>query len=138
MSEVKIETGKLHLAKSKKIKIECPDGVSWKTKIYLDGKDLFEMLPGVCGIEFEDFVGGVIKLKIHLVGQPTEFIGKAKIIEIFGKENYTLVERGYVEELKKKIKEIKKEKDELKFQIELEKFKKENLKSYKTEVNNNG
>lgn len=109
MSEVKIEAGKLHSAKSKKLRIECPDGISWKTKVYLDGKDLLEMLPGICGIEFEDFVDNVVKIKIHLTAQPIEFIGKAKIIEIFGKENYTLVERGYIEGLKKKIEEIRKE-----------------------------
>lgn len=113
MSKVKIKAGGLHLAKSKKVKIECPDGVSWKTKIYLDGKDLLKMLPGIRGIEFKDFVDGVIELRLHLVGQPTEFIGRARVIEIFGEENYRLVDRDYIEELKKRIEGLKKENQEL-------------------------
>jgi len=48
-----------------------------------------------------------------LTGQPTEFIGKAKVIEIFGEENYCLVDREYVEKLKGKIVELRKENQKL-------------------------
>jgi len=104
MSEVKIKYEAPVYAKNKKIRIKCPDGRSWNTKIYLNGEDLLKMLPGIRGIEFEDFVDDVIKLKLHLVAPPTEFVGEAKIIEIFGEKNYCLVDAGYIDELKAKIK----------------------------------
>ena len=114
MSKLQIKHERPVLSKAKKIKIECPEGKSWDTKVYLDGKDLLKILPGIHGIEFTDFVSdGLIELKLHLTGLPVEFNGKAKIIEIFGEESYCLIDRSYIEELKGKIKELRKENQEL-------------------------
>ena len=92
---------------SKKIKIEC-EGVGHSTKISVDGKDLLKEIPGIYGIELSIFVDNVVELKLYQHAPPVLFEGKAKIIKIFGKENYCLVDPQYFEELKKEIERVKK------------------------------
>ena len=87
----------------KKIKIEC-GGAGWGTKISVDGKDLLKEVPGIYGIEFGIFVDGVTELKLHQRATPVEFNGKVKLIKVFGKESYCLVDPQYMEELKADLK----------------------------------
>ena len=91
---------------SKKIKIEC-GGVGWGTKISVDGKDLLKEVPGIYGVELGIFVDGVTELKLHQRATPIEFNGKVKLIEIFGQENYCLIDRKYIQDLKKQIEELR-------------------------------
>lgn len=92
---------------SKKIKIEC-EGVGHSAKISVDGKDLLKEVPGIYGIELSIFVDNVVELKLYQHAPPVLFEGKAKIIKIFGKENYCLVDPQHFEELKKLIEKVKK------------------------------
>ena len=102
----------LEEAMSKQIRVEC-GGAGFGTKIYLDDEDLLKKITGIYGVKFQIFVDGVTELKLYQRGKPFKFTGKAKVLEIFGEENYCLVDREYVEELKGKIKELKKENQEL-------------------------
>lgn len=97
---------------SKQIRVEC-GGAGWGTKIYLDDEDLLEKITGIYGVKFQVFVNGVTELKLYQRGKPFKFTGKVKVLEVFGEENYCLVDRKYVEELKGKIKQLKKERIEL-------------------------
>jgi len=96
---------------SKKIKIEC-EGAGWGTKISVDGKDLLKDL-GIYGVELSIFADGVTELTLHQKGEPVVFDGKAKIIKVFGEEEYVLVDKEYVNELKGKMRELEKENQEL-------------------------
>lgn len=95
---------------SKKIKIEC-GGAGHDTKISVDGKDLLKEVPGIYGIELGIFVDGVTELKLYQRARPIEFNGKVKLIEVFGKESYCLVDPQYIKELKKQIERVKKGRD---------------------------
>ena len=97
---------------SKKIKIEC-GGAGWGTKISVDGKDLLKEVPGIYGVELGIFVDGVTELKLHQRATPVVFEGKAKIIKVFSDEEYCLVDRDYLKELRKEMDGLKKERDEL-------------------------
>ena len=100
---------------SKKIKIEC-GGAGWGTKISVDGKDLLKEVPGIYGIELGIFVDGVTELKLHQRATPVEFNGKVKLIEVFGKENYCLIDREdipFLKQAKKAITELEIMKREL-------------------------
>ena len=90
----------------KKIKIEC-GGAGWGTKIFVDGKDLLKEVPGIYGVELGIFVDGVTELKLHQRATPVEFNGKVKLIEIFGEKNYCLIDRKYIQDLKKQIEELR-------------------------------
>ena len=99
----------------KKIKIEC-GGAGWGTKISVDGKDLLKEVPGIYGVELSIFVDGVTELKLHQRATPVEFNGRVKLIEIFGKENYCLIDREDIpllNEIKKSTKSLKLLKKEL-------------------------
>lgn len=95
---------------SKKIKIEC-QGAGHTTKIYVGGKDLIKAVPGIYGVELSIFVDDIVKLKLYERAHPVVFRGKAKIIEIFGEENYCLVDPQYIEGLKKETEEVRKERN---------------------------
>lgn len=92
----------------KKIKIESPKGIGHATKIYVDGEDLTKIVPGIYGIELSIFVDDVVNLKLHQHAPPVLFEGKVGIIEVFGKENYCLVDPQYIGELKKETERVKK------------------------------
>jgi len=105
---------------SKELQIKC-GGVGSRTEIYVDGENLFEKVKGIYGVEFKVFVDGVTEVKLYRRGKPFRFDGKAKIIEIFGEENYCLIDREYLEvlkiqvdELANKIVKLEKEKTEVK------------------------
>ena len=90
---------------SKKIKIEC-GGMGRAAKISVGGKDLLKEVPGIYGIELGIFVDGVTELKLHQRATPVEFNGKVKLIEVFGKENYCLIDREDVPLLKQAKKAV--------------------------------
>ncbi|NVM21309.1 MAG: hypothetical protein HWN68_05970 [Desulfobacterales bacterium] len=102
----------LEEAMSKQIRVEC-EGAGFGTKIYLDDEDLLKKITGIYGVKFQVFCDGVTELKLYQQGKPFKFTGKAKVLEIFGEENYSLIDRSYIEGLKGKIKELKKENQEL-------------------------
>lgn len=95
---------------SKKIKIVC-GGAGHDTKISVGRKNLLKELPGIYGIELSIFVDNVVELKLYQHAPPVVFEGKAKIIRVFGKEDYCLVDPEYIKELKEKTERVKKGRD---------------------------
>ena len=94
---------------SKELRIEAP-GVGHGTKIYLDGEDLCQKIKGIYGIEFKVFVDDVTRVTLHQVAPPVKVTTKAKVIEVFGEEDYMIVDREYFDGLLEEIAELKKPK----------------------------